>query len=181
VKTILLTLIIILNLSANIKYEIYNLYKNKEYEQACKYGIKNFNSFKNDEKYVSLYAFSCLYSDYIDRLIVPTTMLRHSEEARANAAYFSIILMQKKLLYHAMIDNFELSSMKLPTTDFILSKVFNMYIELGKHKKREYYIFQDPKDKRMSYKLYLIKDQGITKIVIEEYYDTISVKRHTYW
>jgi hypothetical protein len=160
---------------------MFQLYENKSYAKVCDIGLHNFKEFKNDEKYISLYAFSCLYSDYIDRLIIPTTMLRYTEEARANAVYFSIILMQKKLLYHSMIDNLDLSSLKLPTTDYILSKVFDKYAKLGIHKKRNYYIFKDDEDDKISYKLYLIQDVKMTKMVIEEFYDTISVKRHIYW
>jgi len=180
-KNILIILFISLNLFASVKTEMIDLYKNKEYKEACRVGLTNFKRIKNDEKFVTLYAFSCLYSDYIDRLIVPTTMLRNSEEARSNAAYFSIILMQKKLLYHALIDNFDISSLKLPTTDFVLSKVFNMYVSLGKHEPRKYYIFNDPNDKKITYKLYLVEDQSTIKMVIEEFYDTINIKRHTYW
>jgi hypothetical protein len=89
--------------------------------------------------------------------------------------------MQKKLLYHALIDNYDLSSLSLPTTDYVLSKVFDFYAKLGVHEPRAFYLFEDENDKKLSYKLYLEKDTKLSKIVIEEFYDTINIKRRVYW
>jgi hypothetical protein len=89
--------------------------------------------------------------------------------------------MQKKLLYHALIDNYDLSSLNLPTTDYVLSKIFDFYAKLGTHEARTFYLFEDKDDKKLTYKLYLERDSKLNKIVIEEYYDTISIKRHVYW
>ena len=89
--------------------------------------------------------------------------------------------MQKKLLYHALVDNYDLSSLILPTTDYVLSKVFDFYAKLGKHEPRELYLFEDKDDKKLTYKLYLQKDTKLNKIVIEEFYDTIALRRHVYW
>jgi len=178
---IILALIISLSLYADIKQSMFNLYQNKKYEKVCSIGFDNFKKYRKDEEFVSLYAFSCLNSDYIDRLAIPTAILKFSEESRANSAYFSVILMQKKLLYHALIDEYDLSSLNLPTTDYILSKVFDLYVKLGKHQKRAFYLFEDENDKKLTYKLYIQKDTKLSKIVIEEFYDTIALKRHVYW
>ena len=178
---ILILLLFITSLYADVKQEMFGLYQNKKYEQVCTMGFDNFGKYKRDEEFVSLYAFACLNSDYIDRLAVPTAVLKFTEEARANSAYFSVIIMQKKLLYHSLLDGYELSELKLPTTDYVLSKVFDLYTKLGKHQKRAFYLFEDPKDKKLTYKLYLAKDYKITKMVIEEFYDTMLIKRHIYW
>jgi hypothetical protein len=177
----LIILLFITNIYADVKQEMFTLYQNKKYAKVCSMGFDNFGKYKRDEEFVSLYAFACLNSDYIDRLAIPTAVLKFSKEARANAAYFSVILMQKKLLYHSLLDGYELSNLKLPTTDYILSKVFDLYSKLGKHKQRAFYLFEDPHDKKLSYKLYLAKDYKITKMVIEEFYDTMLIKRHIYW
>jgi len=170
------------NLYANdIKQNLFTLYQNKKYKKVCSVGFNNFQKYKKDEEFVSLYAFGCLYADYIDRLVVPITKLKLSKEARANSAYFAVILMQKKLLYHALIDNYDLSKFVLPSTNYILSKVFDLYTKLGKHQPRAFYLFKDPTDAKRSYKLYISKDSSINKIVIEEYNDTIMLKRHIYW
>jgi len=178
---LLLALFLALTLYADTKQLMFNLYQNKKYEKVCQIGFDNFKQNKHDEEFVSLYAFSCLNSDYIDRLAVPTAVLKSSQEARANSAYFSVILMQKKLLYHALVDNYDLSEFSLPTTDYVLSRVFDLYAKIGKHKPRAFYLFEDPNDDKLTYKLYLSRDYKLDKIVIEEFYDTITIKRHVYW
>jgi len=178
---IIIALLISFSLYAGIKQNMFNLYQNKKYEKVCSIGFDNFKRYRKDEEFVSLYAFACLNSDYIDRLAIPTAVLKFSEESRANSAYFSVILMQKKLLYHALLDDYDLSELDLPTTDYVLSKVFDLYTKLGKHEKRAFYLFEDENDKKLTYKLYIQKDEKLSKIVIEEFYDTITVKRHVYW
>jgi len=178
---IVLILFLALSLYADIKENMFNLYQNKKYEDVCNIGFYNFKKYKHDEAYVSLYAFSCLNSDYIDRLAIPIAVLKFSRESRANSAYFSVILMQKKLLYHALVDNYDLSTLNLPTTDYVLSRVFELYSKLEKHEPRAFYLFEDEKDKKLTYKLYIVKNDKLNKIVIEEFYDAVSIKRHVYW
>ena len=89
--------------------------------------------------------------------------------------------MQKKLLYHSLVDNYNISKLTLPSTDYVLSKVFDLYAKLGVHERRTLYIFNDEKNPRVSYKLYLVHDDKLSKMVIEEYFDTISIQRHVYW
>ena len=178
---IILIILLALSLHANIKQNMFNLYQNNKFEKVCTMGFDNFKRNKQDEEFVSIYAFACLNSDYIDRLAVPTAVLKFSKESRANSAYFSVILMQKKLLYHALVDNYDLSEFTLPTTDYILSKVFDLYSKIGAHEPRMFYLFEDPNDSKITYKLYLSKDYKISKMIIEEYYDTVAIKRHVYW
>lgn len=178
---IILALILAITLYADIKRDMFNLYQNKKYEDVCSMGFDHFQQNKRDEEFVSLYAFSCLNSDYIDRLAIPISVLKFTKESRANSAYFSVILMQKKLLYHALLDNYDLSSYVLPTTDYVLSKVFELYAQLGKHKPRTFYLFEDPKNPKITYKLYLSHDYKVTQMVIEEFYDSIALKHHIYW
>lgn len=168
-------------LFGGVKERMFNLYENERYEDVCNLGFENLGRYTKDEDFLSLYAFGCLKSDFIDRLSLPISLLKYSKDARANSAYFSVILMQKKLLYHALVDGYELGSYKLPTTDYILSKIFDYYVALGKHKNRNYYLFDDDANKKVSYKLYLVKDSAPYKMVIEEYYDNTLVKKHIYW
>jgi len=179
-KYLILTLFFFTTLQANLKQEMFTLYKNQNYKQACRLGFENFSHFKKNEELVSLYGFACLNSDYIDRLAIPVTALKSSKEARANATYFAVILMQKKMLYHAMIDSYKLSNFKLPTTTYILSRVFDLYSQ-EKDQNKKLYIFKDPHNSKKSYKLYLIKDRRVKKMVIDEFYDTMLIKRHIYW
>ena len=178
---ILLVILIAIALNADIKQEMLHLYQNKNFEEACNLGFKNFNDNSKDEEYVSLYSFSCLNIDYVDRLSVSTTILKYSKEARANATYFSTILLQKKLLYYAMIDDYDISNLILPKTNYVLSKVFDLYVKNVRGEKKEFYLFDDEDNNALKYKLYVLKDDKIDKIVIEEFYNSTSIKKHIYW
>ncbi|MCW8838033.1 MAG: hypothetical protein OQK11_04950 [Thiovulaceae bacterium] len=178
---IFLLILLSISIYADVKEDMFNLYQNEKYDQSCSLGHKWLDKNIKDEEFISLYAFSCLKSDYIDRLSIPISLLKFSRESRSNSAYFSVILMQKKLLYHSLIDGYDLSKLELPTTDYILSKVFDLYTKLGKHEARNVYIFNDEKNPRVSYKLYVVQDETLSKMVIEEYFDTISIQRHVYW
>ncbi len=178
---ILFLIFFYLSLSAEIKSDMFNLYQNEKYEEVCHLGHNALDANTKDEEFVSLYAFACLKSDYIDRLSIPIALLKFSKESRSNAAYFSVILMQKKLLYHALVDGYDLSVLKFPTTNYVLSKIFDLYSKLPKHENRSVYLFEDEINSKITYKLYLEKNKKLSKMIIEVYYDTISVKRHVYW
>jgi hypothetical protein len=178
---ILLLILISISMYAEVKQDMFSLYQDKKYADVCNLGFKNFSDHSRDEEYVSLYSFACLNIDYVDRLSVPIATLKFSKEARANAAYFSTILMQKKLLYHALLDNHDISSLNLPTTDYVLSKVFDLFTKIKKDEQKEFYILEDENDKELKYKLYILKDGKIDKMIIEEFYNSVSTKKHIYW
>ncbi len=180
-KAVIVFILLTLSLYADTKRDLLHLFQKKQYEEACNLGFKNFSDNSKDEEYVSLYSFACLNIDYIDRLSVAITTLKYSKEARANASYFSTILLQKKLLYHAMLDDYDISSLNLPKTDYVLSKVFDFYTKKTNTEKQEYYIFEDEDDSALKYKLYILKDAKIDKVVIEEFYNSVSIKKHIYW
>lgn len=180
-KVLLSLAIIAVSLFADAKQELFRLYQSRQYKSACHYGMREFHANRKDEAFVSLYAFSCLESDYIDRLAVPASILKYSKDARANAAYFSVIFMQKKMLYHALIDDYDISGLKLPSTDHILSKVFDLYASDTNKHKRDIYLYQDPDSPSITYKLYISQKSRVKKMVIEQYYDTMLEKRHIYW
>ncbi len=180
-KTVLLFVVSTMILSADAKMETYKLYQNAKYEEACQSGEKLLDQYKNDEEFISLYAFACLNADYLDKLAMPISSLRNSAEARANAAYFSVILMQKKLLMHALADQYDLKPVKLPTTEYVLSTVFDLYTKDTASKDKRRYNYVDPQDANKSYRLFVTKSGPSPKMVIEEYYDKIMTKRHIYW
>ncbi len=162
--------------------DIIDYYEKGEYKKACLYGIKIFNSFKNNEDLVAMYAISCMKSDYIDRLAVPAVILKNSPQARANAAYFATIVAQKKLLFHALFDNVDLSDLNFPKTDHIISKVFELYCR-KKYKKFDdnLYIFKDPKEPDVSYEVKLIRDEKPVKIIVLKLKKGKIVQTHKYW
>lgn len=155
---------------------LYSFYQNGQYLQACNEGVKKLGKHRSDEKYISLYAFSCLQADKIDRLALPIIMLKHSKEARKNAAFFSTIFLQKNLLISALETGQSLKSLNLPTTGYILSTIFDLFSKGDYTLQHNAYLFTDPKNPRQTYKMYH-NDSGL---FIEEYYDTIMTKQHHY-
>ncbi|WP_345977446.1 hypothetical protein [Sulfurimonas sp. HSL3-7] len=168
-------------LQADTKLETYKLYQDAKYEEACQKGEGILEEYKDDEEFISLYAFACLNADHLDKLSMPITALKKSKEARANAAYFSVILMQKKLLMYSLSDRYDLKPVKLPTTDYVLSTVFDLYAKDTSPKDRRRYNYRDPNDAKKSYRLFVTKSAPSPKMVIEEYYDKIMTQRHIYW
>ncbi len=94
----LVILAYLITLHADTPTQMYQLYEKGEYISSCNLGLQHFKEFESNEAYVSIYAFSCLKADQIDRLNTPLMRLSQSGEARANASYFSMLVMQKKLL-----------------------------------------------------------------------------------
>ncbi len=177
---IIFTLLISL-LTADDKARLYKLYNKGAYEEVCNQGFKLFRKNRYDEAFISLYAFSCLNSDYLDRLATPIVMLKYSKDARANAAYLAAILMKKKLLYHALLDGYDVSHVVLPASSYILSKVFDLFTKNRTKPTDGIYTLIDESDPKTSYQLYLDQSQKVAKIVIEEYYNSILKQRHIYW
>lgn len=175
----LVTLLFTLSSWADTKQKMFNLYQQGNYLQACNLGLQGFSLHKGDEAYISLYAFSCLKADFIDRLSAPITILNQTKEARANSAYFSVIVMQKKLLMQALYDNKPIKNLNFPSSSHLLSKVFDLYL---KNPQPTQFIkeYTNPSDIRSSYKLYTTEANGRKSVAIDEYYDKILTFHHVY-
>lgn len=158
---------------------LYSHYQKGEYEQACNYGLFNLKKIDYNEASLSLYAFACLKADRIDQLSYPISRLTQSQEARANASYFSLLVLQKKLLLQSLYDHYSLKPLKLPSSSHLLSKIFAYYQQdpQANQEIKEYY---DPTNPRISYKLYKLDTNGQKTIAIDEYYDKILTLHHTY-
>ncbi len=155
-------------------------YKNGHYKYVCLNGYKLFSQIKKDEDLVSMYAFSCLRADYINRLAVPILILGKTPQSRKNRSYFSLLLTQKNLLISALGDKVELTNISCPNTDHIISKVFNLYFQKKYKKTDNIYIMQDPKKEDHTYQVSIIKRASIPYLKIEEYQNGKKVKIHIY-
>ncbi|KFN39050.1 MAG: hypothetical protein JU82_08695 [Sulfuricurvum sp. MLSB] len=166
-------------LQADASQKLYDLYQRELYSQGCDYGYQVFTQNKRNEAFVSLLGFSCLKADHIDRLSPVISALHATPDARANSAYFSLLLMQKKLLAQALYDNKPIVNLKFPTSAHLLSKVFELYLKNPKSSDivKEY---TDPLNPRQSYKLYTTDSWGRKSIAIDEYYDKILTIHHVY-
>ena len=178
-KLFYLTACTCLILHADIPSQMFNLYQKGAYYDACSIGKNNWNKILTNEKYVSLYAFSCLNADQIDRLNFPLTVLNETPESRANASYFSLLVLEKKLLIQALYDNLPIKLLKLPNSSNLLSRIFDYYCknpQLGNTIKE----YSDNANPRQTYKLYTVQVDTHKTFAIDEYYDKILTKHHVY-
>ncbi|NPA28829.1 MAG: hypothetical protein GXO33_01430 [Epsilonproteobacteria bacterium] len=161
--------------------QMVSLYKKGYYKKACNVGLRYFEKYKKNNDFVMLYGFSCLHADYIDRLAVPLTALRYTPTERKNATYFATILLQKKMLYQKLLDGLDLSTVRLPVTDHVISIVFDLIVHRNYEKKRGVYFLTDPNRSGKSYKLYLESHKRGPHMIVEEIVDGKTVKIHRYW
>ena len=166
-------------LYADVNQKLFDLYQKGMYVEACNYGYSLFAKQEHNEPFISLVGFSCLKSDQIDRLSPVMSVLAQTSEARANSSYFALIVMQKKLLMRALYDNQPLQNLKFPSSNHLISKVFDLYIQNPKKSDiiKEY---QDPINPRQSYRLYTTQVNGLKSVAIDEYYDKILTIHHVY-
>jgi hypothetical protein len=75
-------------IAQDIKNEVFQLYKEKKFEKACTLAHRNYRRFLKDESYLSLYGFSCLNADYIDRLSAPSTLLKKKSTISCKCSLF---------------------------------------------------------------------------------------------
>ncbi|MDD2367792.1 MAG: hypothetical protein PHQ90_00740 [Sulfuricurvum sp.] len=167
------------HLYADVNQKLFELYQKGMYTEACNYGYNFFAQNEHNEPFVSLVGFACLKADQIDRLSPVMSILSQTPDARSNSAYLALIVMQKKLLMRALYDNQPLQNLKFPTSSYILSKVFDLYVQNPKKNDiiKEY---PDPINSRQAYKLYTTEVNGKKSIAIDEYYDKILTNHHVY-
>ncbi len=180
-KYIFLCLMIVTYSFSIQKSDIYKNYKNKNYKTACILAAKIYLYNKTDNDFLTVFANSCLKVDNINRMAFPAMLLMRNSGARSNSIYFLTILYQKKLLYKSLIDGFDVSKYNFPTTDYILSKIFVKYSKKDYQKLANIYIFTDDKDKDITYKMNVIKDKGVYKIVLKTFKKNVLLKKRIYW
>ena len=180
-KTVLILILLTTFLNATDKNDIMNFYKEKNYRKACLKAGDLYQKYKSDEEFLNIYAHSCLEEDMINRTILPIVKLYKSAESRENAAYFATILYQKKLLYHALVDDVDISYINLPKTKYILSIIFNKFVSGDYDYKNDAYWFSDDENSELSYKLSIEVHQKAKKIFLRTYKNGKITKVRTYW
>ncbi|MRI83098.1 MAG: hypothetical protein C6I00_01630 [Nitratiruptor sp.] len=164
-RSILLVALLVQGSFAITINELIRMYKEQNYYDVCMQGVKIFNRFRHNEDLVSMYAFSCLYSDKLNRLAVPLLFLGKTQQSRQNRAYLSLILAQKNILVSALVDGIEFEGLNVPNTDYVLSRVFNLYFKKRYEKHDNSYIL---KDSEGEYKLYVKQINNRPWVIIEE-------------
>ena len=90
----------------------------------------------------------------------------------------SWILLQKQLLLQALIDKKPLGDLHLPTTNFIISRLFTLFIEKKYTIEDNVYTFMD---KNARYQLYIKKGKKNRQyMVIDIYKEEKFTKRYQY-
>jgi hypothetical protein len=168
-------------LNAMDKNDIINYYKNKDYRKACIKAGDLYQKYKSDEEFLNIYAHSCLEEDMINRTILPIVKLYKTPESRENAAYYATILYQKKLLYHALVDDVDISYINLPKTKYILSVIFNKFVGGDYNYKNGAYWFNNDENNELTYKLSVETHQKTKKIFLRTYKNGKITKVRTYW
>lgn len=160
---------------------IYNYYEKQEYEKGCDYGTKYYTVNSSDEKFLTFYALSCLETNHIDRIARPMAQLTQSKSSRENASYFSTILLQKQLLMQAILDDRPLGELKLPQTNFYLSKIFDLFVAGTYTKDKDVYRLTDSEKEDKYYELYIeTTKKNEQYMIIDIYEENRFTKRYQY-
>lgn len=181
-KILFLFMLATVGLYASNLSTLYKLYEKQAYDKACDYAVKYFNKKrnKNSEQYMTLYGLSCLETNNIHRIATPMLRLKSTKAARANATYFSTILLQKTLLFQALVDDVSLSDLHLPSTNFVVSKIFKLFLHKEYTQKGNVYIFKDEEKKEREYRLYIQEEKNKKYMIIDTYRDDKFSHRYRY-
>jgi len=154
-------------------------FKAKKYDKVCSKGIKLYYGGYTDENFVSLIGVSCSKVDRINILGMLQRSLVETKSSRENSSYFSTLILQKRLVYQFMIDDLDVSNLKLPSSNHILSRVFEQ-LSRGQYK----VLSSSPKLIEINAngrKLILsLSDDKPQKVLIDEYKETGELERHWY-
>lgn len=164
--------------SAATPERIFNFYQAGDFRNACLEGAQILREYRNDDIFVNAYGIACLKSDFID-LAAPSVMhLRATRASRQNAAYILTVVLQKKLLYHAIADDIDISGTLLPNTPHILSKVYSAYIKERYERQGNGYEMQIDGERVSLDSLF---EGGHFKIRIRRYEGDQLIAQHLYW
>lgn len=150
-----------------------------QYNRICQENVRNFFIAEQNEAIANTYAKACLKMDKINELIVPIVMLYKTTAARENASLYSTILFQKKMLYLAVVDNVDISYIRTPKINYILSEIFDKFVEKKFSKTENRYEFVLDSGNRAE--LFVKDENDIKKMVLAIYEDGKISQMKTYW
>ena len=155
-------------------------YENGEYSKVCSQEVTTiYEHYHDNEEFVNMYGHSCVETDMISRTVNPINKLIRSPQTRANSVYFATVLYQKKLLYHALVDNVDISYVRLPRTKHILSTIFDLYVTQNYEKNGDEVIF---KDEEFIYRVNVVKSYvDFYKLIIKTFQEDKLIKTRAFW
>ena len=154
-----------------LRADILSDYKNGYFSEVCKFN--NIEKFKTSENILSIIGISCVKSDKLYVLPYLLNKLKRTKIGRKNSIYFTIIYLQKRLIYSYLFDNLSFISFNLPDTDYILSHIF-VKLKSGDFRNIDDKVIIDYKDEII--KVYKKDD----KFFVDEYKNNKLIKRRWY-
>ena len=103
----------------------------------------------------------------------------HSKDARENAVFLSTILYQKKLLYYAIVDDIDISYVRLPRIDHMLSVIFDNYVIGNYTMDGNTIVIKENDDTYTIDKI--IANDNTNRLVIKTFKDGNLTKTRMYW
>ena len=110
---------------------------------------------------------------------MPTVMLYKTKEARENASLYSTIIFQKKMLYLALCDGVDISYIRTPKINYILSEIFDKFTEKAYVKKSDTYVFTLESGERAE--LFIKEEEEVKKMVVALYTGDKLSSIKIYW
>lgn len=160
------------------KQDVVSAYSQKNFSKSCLDAKLIASHFENDEQFLRLYGNACLKADYIDLVVWPAIRLHRDALSREASAAFLTVALKKKLLLQSLFDGSDISGIRLPKVDNVLSNVFDMYVAKNYVKDGEKYKMKSPGGELL---LFVTIESGVKKMIIEEKSADAPSKRHSYW
>ncbi|MDA3056959.1 hypothetical protein OFN97_01655 [Campylobacter sp. VBCF_05 NA6] len=150
-----------------------------QYNRICQESVRNLFIEEQNEALANTYAKACLKMDRVNELVVPMVMLYKTKETRENASLYSTIVFQKKMLYLALCDGVDISYIRTPKINYILSEIFDKFVEKTYTKKGDVYVFTlDDGEKA---ELFIKEEEEVKKMVVAIYAGEKLSSIKIYW
>ncbi|WP_149724400.1 hypothetical protein [Campylobacter concisus] len=162
----LLVVFLSLNAFALGTADIKSYFEKAEYPKICNQKIQDLLKDSQNEEFLNIFGISCLKTNDIDRLALPASKLSKTQSSRENAAYFADILLKKKLLLHAILDGADISYIRLPKSDYILSFIFDKFVKKEYVEELGVFIFEEP-NSDTRYELSAIVGSNFPKMILK--------------
>ena len=150
-----------------------------QYNRICQESVRNLFIEEQNDALANMYAKACLKMDKVNELVVPTVMLYKTKEARENASLYSTIIFQKKMLYLALCDGVDISYIRTPKINYILSEIFDKFTEKAYVKKSDTYVFT--LESGECAELFIKEEEEVKKMVVALYTGDKLSSIKIYW
>ncbi|MCI6988646.1 MAG: hypothetical protein MR902_03625 [Campylobacter sp.] len=149
-------------------YDVKDWHNAGQYTRICSDKVRDLFIKEQNDSVANMYAFSCLKLDKINELVIPIVMLYKDRASRENASIYSTILFQKKMLYYALVDGADISYIRTPKVEYILSYIFDKFVTKDYDKKDDKYLFDLGENNRCEV---YVKDDNSTKQMVFDIYN----------